>query len=119
MRHWDEWQQAKTFDVDDTDRRLCRLAMDIQYRCQHHFFGAYARAYFDNMERDVQSNRQRASKYDTNYLKLPREFQASDVAKVYDISEQAAHAQVSRLCRDGFIERIKKGYYRKLKRQLI
>ena len=119
MRHWDEWQQAKTFDVDDTDRRLCRLAMDIQYRCQHHFFGAYARAYFDNMERDVQSNRQRASKYDTNYLKLPREFQASDVAKVYDISEQAAHAQVSRLCRDGFIERIKKGYYRKLKQRLI
>ena len=24
------------------DRRLCRLAMDIQYRCQHFFFGEMA-----------------------------------------------------------------------------
>ena len=67
MRHWDEWQATKTFTVDDKDRRLCRLVMDIQYRCQQHFFGEYARTYFDNMERDVQSNRQRASKYDQCY----------------------------------------------------
>ena len=115
MRHWQEWQDTKTFTVDDTDRRLARLVMDIQYRCQQHFFGAYAQAYFDNMERDRQANRQRASKYDAAYQKLPREFSVEDVAKNYGITDNAAKVTAYRLARDGFIERIKKGLYRKLK----
>ena len=115
MRHWQEWQDTKTFTVDDTDRRLARLVMDIQYRCQQHFFGAYAQAYFDNMERDRQANRQRASKYDAAYQKLPREFTIMDVRKQYGIGDDAARSACSRLCRDGYIERIKQGRYRKLK----
>jgi len=115
MRHWQEWQDTKTFTIDDTDRRLARLVMDIQYRCQQHFFGAYAQAYFDNMERDQQANRQRASKYDAAYQKLPKEFTIMDVRKQYGIGEEAAKSTCHRLCRDGYIERIKKGQYRKLK----
>ena len=115
MRHWQEWQDTKTFTVDDTDRRLARLVMDIQYRCQQHFFGAYAQAYFDNMERDQLANRQRASKYEAAYQKLPKEFTIMDVRKQYGIGEEAAKSTCHRLCRDGYIERIKKGQYRKLK----
>ena len=115
MRHWQEWQDTKTFTIDDTDRRLARLVMDIQYRCQRHFFGAYARAYFDNMERDRQANRQNASKYEAAYQKLPREFTVMDVMKQYGIGDNAARSACHRLCRDGYIERIKKGLYRKLK----
>ena len=115
MRHWQEWQDTKTFTVDDTDRRLARLVMDIQYRCQQHFFGAYARAYFDNMERDRQANRQHASKYDAAYQKLPREFTTEDLAKAYGISAKPAAVTAYRLARDGYIERLKKGVYRKLK----
>ena len=89
--------------------------MDIQYRCQQHFFGAYAQAYFDNMERDQQANRQRASKYDAAYQKLPKEFTTEDVVKQYEISKVAAGKTCSRLCRDGYIERLKQGLYRKLK----
>ena len=115
MRHWQEWQDTKTFTVDDTDRRLARLVMDIQYRCQQYFFGAYARAYFDNMERDQLANRQNASKYDAAYQKLPREFTIMDVMRQYGIGDNAARSACHRLCRDGYIERIKKGLYRKLK----
>ena len=115
MRHWQEWQDTKTFTIDDTDRRLARLVMDIQYRCQQHFFGAYAQAYFDNMERDRQANRQRASKYEAAYQKLPKEFTIMDVRKQYGIGDDAARSACSRLCRDGYIERIKQGRYRKLK----
>ena len=115
MRHWQEWQDTKTFTIDDTDRRLARLVMDIQYRCQQHFFGAYAQAYFDNMERDRQANRQHASKYDAAYQKLPREFSVDDVRKQYGIGDDAAKSACYRLCRDGYIERIKQGLYRKLK----
>ena len=96
MRHWQEWQDTKTFTIDDTDRRLARLVMDIQYRCQQHFFGAYAQAYFDNMERDRQANRQRASKYDAAYQKLPKEFTIMDVRKQYGIGEIDLSPLVSR-----------------------
>ena len=119
MRHWQEWQDTKTFTVDDTDRRLARLVMDIQYRCQRHFFGAYAQAYFDNMERDRQANRQRVSKYDLSYQQLPMEFTLTDVMKQYGIRENAARTACHRLCRDGYIERIMQGKYRKLKKSLL
>lgn len=119
MRHWQEWQDTKTFTVDDTDRRLARLVMDIQYRCQRHFFGAYAQAYFDNMERDRQANRQRVSKYDLSYQQLPMEFTLTDVMKQYGIRENAARTACHRLCRDGYIERIMQGKYRKLKSSLL
>ena len=119
MRHWQEWQDTKTFTVDDTDRRLARLVMDIQYRCQQHFFGAYAQAYFDNMERDQQANRQRVSKYDLSYQQLPMEFTLTDVMKQYGIRENAARTACHRLCRDGYIERIMQGKYRKLKSSLL
>ena len=33
MRHWDEWQEHRTLTMDDRDKRLCRLAMEIQYKC--------------------------------------------------------------------------------------
>ena len=119
MRHWQEWQDTKTFTVDDTDRRLARLVMDIQYRCQQHFFGAYAQAYFDNMERDRQANRQRVTKYDLSYQQLPMEFTLTDVMKQYGIRENAARTACHRLCRDGYIERIMQGKYRKLKSSLL
>ena len=46
MRHWEEWQESRTLTMDDRDRRLCRLAMEIQYKCQQFFFGEMAFNYF-------------------------------------------------------------------------
>ena len=53
MRHWDEWQESKTLTMDDTDKRLCRLAMEIQYKCQQFFFGEMAFNYFVTRTRSL------------------------------------------------------------------
>jgi hypothetical protein len=119
MRHWDEWKKNQTFEIDDTDRRLCRLVLNIQYRCQHYFFEGYARAYFENMERDQSANRQRPSKYDECYKKLPQEFSIKDVMETYEISSDNAKMTAKRLFDNGFVERLKRGNYRKLKQTLI
>jgi predicted transcriptional regulator of viral defense system len=42
-----------------------------------------------------------------------------DVENVYGISNDAARATVSRLTKDGFVKRTKKGEYRKQKTSLM
>ena len=119
MRHWDEWQQQKTLTLDEQDVRLCRLAMDIQYACQQHFFYAYAKAYFDNMKRDRKvKQRERNSKYDERYKLLPQEFTVEELGQAYGIGKEAMYAAVKRLCDDGYIERLKRGNYRKIKQTI-
>ena len=54
------------------DRRLCRLAMDIQYRCQHFFFGEMAHNYFENQSKEF-VQRRRSSRYDDCFRKLASE----------------------------------------------
>ena len=119
MRHWDEWKKNQSFEIDDTDRRLCRLVLNIQYRCQHYFFESYARAYFENMERDQSANRVRESKYDEAYKRLPQEFTIKDIEETYGVIVATARSTAKRLCDGGFVERLKKGNYRKLKQTLI
>lgn len=115
MRHWEEWEEKQTIDIDDTDRRLCTLALDVQYHCQHHFFGQMARAYFDNMERDEQQQRRRPSRYDSCYAQLPETFTTGDVQRIYGLDKNASSVTCSRLAKGGYVERIKKGIFRKLK----
>jgi hypothetical protein len=118
MRHWEEWKEQKTLSIDETDQRLCRLAMDIQYRCQTYYFGKYAEMFFDNLRTTVANRRQRASKYDLCYQQLPKEFGVEDVEKVYGQEAVTARSTCSRLCKNGFIERLDKGKYRKIKATL-
>ena len=119
MRHWDEWQQKRTLTIDDTDRRLCRLVMDIQYRCQHYYFGEYARNYFDDMDRDTAACcRKYRSKYDDCYERLPKEFRLDDIEHAYNISRNSSSVMATRLISSGAITRIKQGLYRKLKHTL-
>ena len=118
MRHWEEWKEKKTLSIDETDQRLCRLAMDIQYRCQTYYFGKYAEMFFDNLRTTVANRRQRASKYDLCYQQLPKEFGVEDVEKVYGQQSGTARNTCFRLCKNGFIERLDKGKYRKIKATL-
>ena len=120
MRHWDEWQETKTLALDEHDVKLCRLAMDIQYACQLHFFYAYAQAYFENMERDRRvKQRERRSKYDDCFRQLPQEFTVEDLRNAYGIGKDAAYTTASRLCDDGYVKRLSQGKYVKLKKKLI
>ena len=120
MRHWDEWQETKTLTLDEHDVKLCRLAMDIQYACQLHFFYAYAQAYFENMERDRRvKQRTNHSKYDKCYRQLPQEFTLEDIAKVYGITGSTVRSRAKILCDDGYVKRLSQGKYVKLKQTLI
>ncbi len=117
MRHWDEWQEQRSLTMDDTDRRLCRLAMEIQYRCQHFFFGEMAFNYFADQNKEF-VQRRRTTRYGECFRKLPDEFKTQQFKEVFQASDAAASRAISRLIADGVVERVKYGVYRKLLQEL-
>ena len=113
MRHWDEWQESKTLTIDDTDKRLCRLAMEIQYRCQHFFFGEMAYNYFEDQGKEF-VQRRRTSRYDECFRKLPDEFKTEQFMECFGVSQSAASRSITRLQEDGYIKKVKYGLYKKV-----
>ena len=117
MRHWDEWQESKTLTMDDRDKRLCRLAMDIQYRCQQFFFGEMAFNYFADQNKEF-VQRRRTTRYDECYRKLPDEFKTQQMMDSFKCSQPTASRSINRFLQDGIIERIAHGTYRKILQEL-
>ena len=117
MRHWDEWQEHRTLTMDDRDKRLCRLAMDIQYRCQQFFFGEMAFNYFADQNKEFVV-RKRSTRYDECFRKLPDEFKTQQFMDVFGVSQSAAQRAIARLQQDQLIERVKYGVYRKVLQEL-
>ena len=129
MRHWGNmhlvgkyWEG--TYDVDDTDWKLCELIARIQYATQQHFFGVLAEKYFDDMNGDVQvtGSRHRQKSVD-GYNRLPEEFTKEDVIHSFGYKgDSSAFVKIKRLMDKGLIEKYeetdKDGYvctkYRKL-----
>ena len=129
MRHWGNmhlvgkyWEG--TYDVDDTDWKLCELIARIQYATQQHFFGVLAEKYFDDMNGDVQvtGSRHRQKSVD-GYNRLPEEFSKEDVIHCFGYKgDSSAFVKIKRLMDKGLIEKYeetdKDGYvctkYRKL-----
>lgn len=119
MRHWDEREKTGTYDIDDTDRRLCSLALDIQYRCQHHYFGEYARLYFDNQLKEAAQNRRRTTRLMECYQKLNKEFTTEEFTQTFGYANSnSAQKTLNRLQKDGYIEHTKRGEYRKIMMEL-
>ena len=117
MRHWDEWQESKTLSIDDMDKRLCRLAMDIQYRCQQFFFGEMAHNYFEDQTKEFEQRR-RTTKYEECFRKLPDEFKMEQFVTCFGCSSSAASKAVFRFLRDGYVEKVKYGVYKKVRQEL-
>ena len=121
MRHWDEWQESKTLTMDDTDKRLCRLAMEIQYKCQQFFFGEMAFNYFADQNKDQNKEfvqRRRTGRYEECFRKLPDEFKTQQFMDVFGCSQQAASRAITRFRNDGVIEVVKYGVYKKVVSEL-
>lgn len=112
MRHWDEWQESRTLSIDDMDKRLCRLAMEIQYRCQHFFFGEMAQNYFEDQGKEF-TQRRRTSRYDECFRKLPDEFKTEQFMACFGCSQQTASRAILRFKNDGLVESVRFGVYRK------
>ena len=117
MRHWEEWQESRTLTMDDRDKKLCRLAMEIQYRCQRFFFGEMAFNYFADQNKDF-VQRRRTTRYDECFRKLPEEFKTQQFMDCFGCSQQAASRAITRLRNDGVVEVVKYGLYRKLVQEL-
>ena len=117
MRHWDEWQEHRTLTMDDRDKRLCRLAMDIQYRCQQFFFGEMAFNYFADQNKEF-VQRRRTGRYEECFRKLPDEFRTHQFMDVFGVSQSTAQRAIARLQQDQLIEKVKYGVYRKVLQEM-
>ena len=117
MRHWDEWQESKSLTMDDRDKRLCRLAMEIQYKCQQFFFGEMAYNYFADQNKEF-VQRRRTTRYDECFRKLPDEFKTQQFMETFGCSQPSASRSIQRLIGDGIVKRVQHGLYRKVLQEL-
>ena len=116
MRHWDEREQNGTYEVDDIDQRFCRLILDIQYHCQHHFYGTLAYNYYDNQARDEAAY---ATNHTTRFAQcfkmLPETFSKQEFAKTFELANaDSSSKQITTLINEKAIERVKRDCYKKL-----
>ena len=111
MRHWDKMKQdgeywCGEFDTDETDWRLAELITNIQYACQRYYFGAMAEHYFDNKLKEASVNVRRNTKTLDGFNRLPEVFAFDDIMRCFNLkTSSAVYMRVSRLTRDGLVER--------------
>lgn len=114
MRHWEEREQNGTYQVDDTDKELLNLLLDIQYKTQRHYFYELARNYYEEQMKDTTTFRRRTTRFEQCYRQLPDEFTTQQFTQVFEYANaQSASRTLGRLVDDRVIEHIKRGVYRK------
>ena len=119
MRHWEEREKTGTYQIDDTDRALCDLVLDIQYRTQLHWFYDLHRMYYDNQLRDAAQVRRRTNKFIECFRQLPEEFTTEKFAQVFGYANnRSGQKTLERLIDDKAIERTMRGNYKKLVSEL-
>jgi len=119
MRHWEEREQTGTYTIDDTDRALCDLVLDIQYRTQIFWYYDLHRAYYDNQLRDAAKQRRRTNKFKECFRQLPEEFSTDQFAQVFGYANaHSGQKTLERLLGDKCIERTMRGNYKKLVSEL-
>ena len=113
MRHWDEREQTGSYKVDDIDVGFCRLVMEIQYRCQHFFYGAMAYNYYDNQARDRNANTTcHTTRFAQCFKNLPEKFTRKMFADTFGLSSNdSGTKQIEGLIKEGKIKRVKQGNY--------
>ena len=117
MRHWDEWQEHHTLSMDETDKRFCRVVMEIQYQSQKFFFGEMAFNYFADQNKEF-VQRRRTTRYDECFRQLPEEFNTQQFKDSFGTSDSATSRALKRLKEDGVIKKVSYGVYRKILKEL-
>ena len=119
MRHWEEREKTGTYTIDDTDRALCDLVLDIQYRTQIFWYYELHRAYYDNQLRDAAKQRRRTNKFQECFRVLPEEFTTEKFSEVFGYANnRAGQKTLQRLEEDKAIKRTMRGHYKKLVSEL-
>ena len=119
MRHWQEREETGTYQIDDTDMRLCDLVLDIQYRTQIYWYYGLHRLYYDNQLRDAMQQRRRTNKFIECFRQLPESFTTELFSKTFGYANnRAGQKTLQRLEEDKAIERTMRGHYKKLVSEL-
>ena len=114
MRHWEEREQTGTYEVDDQDKALLDLLLDIQYRTTTYWFGELARNYFDEQQKEATQFRRRTTRFEQCFMQLPEVFTTEQFAQVFGYaSNNSASRTLNRFLKDKAIKRTKRGEYRK------
>ena len=122
MRNWDRWESDRTLEIDNTDKELANLIMDIQFYCQNLYFGKYAEMYFDNkMNEEVNNGLKHKQTTISYYNALGSEFSYQDVLEKVE-NANTARSILFRWEREGYLLKKGKGSkasYKKLKNILL
>ena len=114
MRHEDEREKTGTYEVDEQDKALLDLALDIQYRTTTYWFGALARNYFEEQTKDATLFRRRTTRFEHCFMQLPETFTIQQFSQVFGYANNNSAARtLERFIEDKVIERTKRGEYRK------
>ena len=103
----------KYVTVSDEDLEFSTLMYDAVIYWQDYFFGLSLQTAWDNAANGMKQ-RVRNTNNSTGYLALPQEFDIATVVEVLKISQEAARCQASRWYKNGHVERIKRGMFRKI-----
>jgi len=115
MRHWSEREETGTYTIDDTDRRLCSLVLEIQYLTQIHWFYDLHRKYYDKQLSDAAQQKHRTNKFIECFRKLPEVFTTEEFSKTFGYANnRSGQKTLERLIEDKAIKRSMRGKYKKL-----
>ena len=117
-RQYDQFKKTGKLDITDDDLKFATLMYDSVIWFQDHFFGQMLQDSWDNAEREYVPRRKNSKNADA-YRDLPETFGVKDVMAVLGIEENPAAKQCQRWLTHGFIERLKKGKYKKVIREIV
>jgi hypothetical protein len=117
-RQYDQFKKTGQLEVTDDDLKFSTLMYDAVIWFQDYFFGQMLQDSWDNAEREYVPRRKNSKNADA-YRDLPETFTTKDVQQVLDLEMEAASKQCQRWVTHGFVERVKKGKYRKIMKEIM
>ena len=117
-RQYNEFKKTGKLEVTDDDLKFSTLMYDAVIWFQDYFFGQMLQDSWDNAEREYVPRRKNSKNADA-YSSLPETFTTKDVQQVLDLEADASTKQCQRWLTHGFIERVKKGKYKKIIKEII
>jgi len=117
-RQYDKFKKTGKLEVTDDDLKFATLMYDAVIWFQDYFFGQMLQDSWDNAEREYVPRRKNSKNADA-YRDLPETFTTKDVQQVLDLEQDAAAKQCQRWVAHGFTERLKKGKYKKIIKEIM
>ena len=117
-RQYNEFKKTGKLEITDDDLKFSTLMYDAVIWFQDYFFGQMLQDSWDNAEREYVPRRKNSKNADA-YSSLPETFTTKDVQQVLDLEADASTKQCQRWLTHGFIERVKKGKYKKIIGEII